>query len=327
MGQSTKEIVRRIKSIGNTKKITKAMELVSAAKMRKSVEATLASRFYAKYSWEVLTKLAAVTDPSQHALLAVRPVKKLCVLLITSDKGLCGSYNSLIIKKILQQLKDPKSMMANRVLDKKIEATIDPKDLEVTFICIGKKGAEVVQKLGKKVAAVFTGLSERPKVRELAPVADIIISDYIAGKYDKIVSAYTDYFSVIKQVPKLRQLLPISKIDLEKLISELDTVYDKVKDERFNHVAIDQQAEYVFEPNKKQLLNEILEDLVKMQIYQMVMESRASENSSRMVAMKNASDAAGDMIGELTLIYNKARQASITQEIAEISSGKAALES
>ncbi len=324
MPQATKEITRRIKSVTSTKKITKAMELVAAAKMKKSVEATLASRFYARYSWDILTNLANVSQKNAHPLLKVRKVKKVAIVFITSNKGLCGSYNSAIMKKVIDQIKTPQSLMINRVLDKKIESDIKPEDLEVDFICIGSKGAEILNKMNKNIVEVFTDIKERPKLREIKPIAESLISKYAKGEYDKIVVAYTDYFSAVKQEPKIRQLLPLSKIDLAKIIDDLDTAHDKYKKEN-DEKGIKQQ-DYLFEPNKKELLESILPKLVEMQLYQMIMESNASEQSARMVAMKSASDAADEMIDELTLIYNKARQSAITQELAEFSAGKAALE-
>lgn len=326
MPQSTKEITRRIKSVGNTKKITKAMELVSAAKMKKVVEATLASRFYAHYSWEILTSLAKHHVEATHPLLTIRKVRKIAIVLITSDKGLCGSYNASVIKRILDQLKHPEHLMINKVLDKRIKSDVEPKDLSIDFICIGKRGAEVARKLNKSVSEVFTGLKDRLKIRDIRPISTLVMDEYKKANYDKILVAYTDYYSTLKQTPKVRQLLPISEIDLEKVIDDLDVVYDKYGDKTKPINGLNHVSQYVFEPNKKELLNSLLPKLVEMQLYQMILESFASEHSARMLAMKNASESADDMIGELTLIYNKARQASITQELAEISAGKAALE-
>lgn len=325
MAQSTKEITRRIKSVSNTKKITKAMEMVSASKMKKSVEATLASRFYAQYAWDILTNLAEAVEPQNNPLLDIRKVQSICIILVTSDKGLCGSYNTQIIKKILQQLKDPSKLMVNKAMDQRIESHIDPKDLKVDFIAVGKKGAEELRKFSKDIKAVFSGIEASPTLRDIKPISDLVIKEYKKKTYDKIVVAYTDYRSAILQEPKLRQLLPISKTDLEKVIQELDTIQSSSQPKEVD-MEKSIAGDYVFEPNKKKLLQDILVKLVEMQLYQMVMESSASEHSARMLAMKNASDAASDMIDELTLIYNKARQAGITQEIAEISSGKAALE-
>jgi F-type H+-transporting ATPase subunit gamma len=325
MPQSTKEITRRIKSVSNTKKVTKAMELVAAAKMKKTVETTLASRFYAHYSWDILTHLASLETKSKPALLRVRPVKKIAIILITSDKGLCGSYNTAIIKKVLDQLNNPQSLMINRVGNKKIEPAFLAENLEVEFICLGRKGAEIARKLNKKVAEVFTGINDHPHLKDLKPVSSLIISEYKKKNYDKVVVAYTDYKSTLKQIPKLRQLLPISEHDLEKIIHGLDTVYDKYgnKNQAANGWA--NGIDYKFEPNKRKLMDALLAKLVEQQLYQLFLESIASEHSARMLAMKNASESADEMIGELNLIYNKARQAAITQEIAEISAGRAAL--
>jgi F-type H+-transporting ATPase subunit gamma len=292
--------------------------------MKKSVEATLASRFYARYSWDILTNLANVSQEQAHPLLKVRKVKKVAIVFITSNKGLCGSYNSSIMKKVVDQIKNPQSLMINRILDKKIESDIKEEELEVDFICIGSKGAELLNKMNKNIIEVFTDINEKPKLRDIKPIAESLIDKYSKGEYDKIVVAYTDYYSAVKQEPKIRQLLPLSKIDLAKIIDDLSNVDEKFK--KGNGENEIKEQDYLYEPNQKELLESILPKLVEMQLYQMIMESNASEQSARMVAMKNASDAADEMIDELTLIYNKARQSAITQELAEISAGKAALE-
>jgi len=255
-------------------------------------------------------------------LLKVRKVQKIGIVLLTSDKGLCGSYNSAVIKKVIDQIKNPHSLMANRVMDRKIESDIDPNDLQLDFICIGKKGAEVMRKLNKKVSEVFTGMKDRPKLKDIKPISTLIISEYSRARYDKIVVAYNDFQSTIRQVPKLRQLLPISEIDLEKIIAGLDI--NNQDDEIVQEKAVNKN--YVYEPGKNKLLETLLRKLVEMQLYQLILEASASEHCARMLAMKNASEAANEMIDELKLIFNKARQSIITQEIAEISSGRAALE-
>ncbi len=318
MAQSTKEIVRRIKSVGNTKKITKAMELVSAAKMKKSVEATLASRFYAHYAWEILKNLSASADLQKNDLFKIRPVKKIGVILISSDKGLCGSYNSAVVRKLVEALNHPDILAFNG--EKNKNAALEINDLSSEFICIGKKGGEVLRKLNKKIVEFFPGFKDKPRLREVKPIAELIIKEYKKGSYDKVFVAFTDYVSAVRQEPKIRQILPVSQVDLEELIKDLD-----IDDNKFQ-VQVTNGSDYLYEPNKKELVNNIIPKLIEMQLYQMVMEAVASENSARMLAMKNASEAADEMINELTLIYNKARQSAITQEIAEISAGKAALE-
>ncbi|MFA6486679.1 MAG: F0F1 ATP synthase subunit gamma, partial [Candidatus Magasanikbacteria bacterium] len=187
---------------------------------------------------------------------------------------------------------------------------------------IGKKGAEFSKKMKYNLIASYTDLSDTPKLNDIMPVATTAIADYEAGKYDKVVVAYTDFKSAISQVAKLRQVLPVSEMDLEKMMSD-EGVRNTEQGVSEPKVEL---SDYLFEPNRTEVLKIILPRLVETQIYQSLLESAASEHSSRMMAMRNASDAATEMIGELTMEFNKARQSKITQEIAEIVGGAAALE-
>lgn len=278
------------------------MELVAASKMRKAQLATLATRPYADRAWAFIADLATKTDPSLHPLLAHKPeVKKICLVLITSDRGLCGGFNTQIIKK------------ASEFLKKQIESG---KELEI--ITIGKKGRDFAARHKFKIAADFVNLSSVTKLVEIRAVSKIILDDFIAGKYDEIYLAYTDFISTITQRPKLVRLLPVSR--------ERDVELGKVGEKTKTTTATEREYEFLFEPSPDQVLDHLLPRMVEMQIYQAILESNASEHSARMIAMKNASDAASDMIFDLTLSYNQLRQAAITKEIAEISGGKAALE-
>lgn len=320
MPVNTKAIKRRIKSVGSTKKITKAMEMISAVKMRKATEAAVNTRTYATLAWDLLVKLSAVQKESMP-LLEVRSVKKILIVLITSNRGLCGSFNTNIIKKTAAQLANPKNIGRQRAGKKVLE----PADnLAVDVIGVGKKGADFAKKMGHNLIASFSDFSDTPTLLDVLPISRMIIDEYEKKNYDKVVVAYTDFKSAVNQVAKLRQVLPISQFDLEKMIVDLGekteyTTVDK-KDIAFELDAC------LFEPNQDDVLKVILPRLVETQIYQAVLESSASEHSARMFAMRNASDAATDMIKELSLIFNKARQAGITQEIAEIAGGAAALE-
>jgi len=297
---STKEIKRRITSIKNTKKITKAMELVAAAKMKKAVGQTVASRVYAGYSWEVLTSLSQYVDESTHELLKERTGNRKLIVLVTSNRGLCGSYNAQIMRKVIAQMKT------------------HPED-ELSFVTVGKKGDAMLRRLGKKIEATFTDISETPRLADTLPIARLVIDLYASGKYDEIHVAFTDYVSGLTQIPKIRKLLPVSKEEVKKGIEEaMSTITEKPKEMKVN-------ADYVFEPSYEEVMKDMVVKIVRMQMYQMILESSASEQSARMIAMKNASDAAGDMIGDLTLVFNKARQAGITQEISEISAGMASV--
>ncbi len=314
-----KDINRRIKSINNTAKITRAMEMVSAAKMRKSTESVLKIREYAHSAWSVLTNLARAFENYKYGLLAVRPVKKVLIIVVTSNRGLCGSFNAQIIKKIKKEITKPASLKVNRIGVKKIESDVDDRNLQIDFITVGKKGENLVRKLGKEIIATFPELTYLPGIEAVRPVSKIVIDEYLAEKYDKVVVAYTDYISTMTQEPKIRQLLPVSKIDLEKQITEMDNI---AKEYGLN----EPKMEYKVEPSPRKVLKHIIPRLIEMQIYHAILESNASKESARMMAMRSATDAANEMAEGLTLAYNQIRQTKITQEIAEISAGRAALE-
>ncbi len=308
MAVNTKAIKRRLRSIGNIGKITKAMELVSAAKMKRAVDAALNTRTYATLAWELLINLSKSVKEN-IPLLQARPVKKVLVVLITSNRGLCGSFNSSIIKKTAKLLSE-KELLGNS-------------NAEVEVIGIGKKGAEFAKKNNYNLVASFGELSNVPKMSDISPISKIIIESFIEQKYDKVILAYTDFKSSLSQIAVLRQLLPISQKDLEETINVLGA------DESSNNSEVlteNDLADYLFEPGKEEVLKIVLPRLVDVQLYQAVLESSASEHSARMMAMKSANEAADDMTKELNLSFNKARQASITQEIAEIAGGSAALE-
>lgn len=297
----TKEIKRRIKSIKNTKKITKAMELVAASKMKRAVSNTLASRLYAEYSWEVLTSIRANVEEMNHPLFTEREVKNILLILITSNRGLCGAYNAQVIKKAIGLLKTE-------------NANID-------IVSVGKKGDNAMRRLGKKVIASFTELSNDLSLREISPISQIAIEEYEKMNYDKVLVGYTDFVSALTQKPNIKQVLPVSKVELKNLIDSIENIK--------NHEGEglkESKTEYLFEGDKEKLVGSLAEKLTRMQIYQILLESNASEQSSRMMAMKNASEASGEMIDDLTLMFNKARQSNITREISEISAGMASIQ-
>jgi F-type H+-transporting ATPase subunit gamma len=286
---ATKEIKRRIKSVKNTKKITKAMELMAASKMRKAVAGTLASRAYARYSWEVLESIANALTEESHPLLTPREGNKSLVVLITSTRGLCGGYDAQIIRQVMTMLRA-----------KKPDETID-------FITVGKKGDAAMRRIGQNILATFQ-LPDSIKLTDTLPISQLVTDAFKANEYQKIYVAYTDFKSALAQVPQVRQLLPVQVDKLQEDAPKTNT-----------------RTAYVFEPSYHELIESLVEKIARMQVYQMLLESNASEQSARMVAMKNASEAAGEMINDLTLIFNKARQASITQEISEISAGMASV--
>lgn len=299
MAVNTKAIKSRIKSVGSTKKITKAMEMIAAAKMRKAVNAALDTRTYATLAWNLLISLSK-TEKTQIPLLAVRPAQKVLMIIITSNRGLCGSFNSNVIKKTAAQMKTEKA--------------------SVDVIGIGKKGADFAKKMSFNLVAAFTNMTDTPGLDDALPIAKMVIDAYEKKSYDKVIVAYTDFKSAMFQLAKLRQVLPISETDLEEMIAGTENLDNQKISDKAN------LNDYLFEPNKLDVLQMILPRLVETQVYQAMLESAASEHSARMMAMRTASDAASDMIKELNLNFNKARQAGITQEIAEIAGGAAALE-
>ena len=317
---SGKDIRRRIKSINSTKKITKAMEMVSAAKMRRAVSSVLSIRPYAHAAWSVLTNMARAFEKYQeNGLLEIREVKNVLVVVVSSNRGLCGSFNTQISKKLREEIAHPEKLKINRIAGKKIDSKVKDEDLKIDFITIGKKGENMVRRLEKDIIASFADGGQFISSVDVKPLSKIVIDDYLAKKYDKVVAVYTDYISTIVQKTRIRQILPISKLDMEKQIAEMDVIAKEYGLE-------EPKVEYKVEPSPREVLEFIVPRIIEMQLFHAILESQASEQSARMMAMRNATDAAGEMSDDLTLAYNQIRQGKITQEIAEISAGRAALE-
>jgi F-type H+-transporting ATPase subunit gamma len=298
----TKEIKRRIKSVKNIKKITKAMELVAASKMKRAISSTLASRLYAEYSWDILVSVAKSLKENPHPFFEAREVKNILLILITSNRGLCGAYDAQIIKKTISLLKTENS------------------DINVDFITVGKKGDAALRRLGKNIIANWNEMPDNVTLSSVSPVSKLAIDEYEDGRYDEVLIAYTDFISALTQKPNIKQILPISKEIIQELTdSTLRPPLNK------GRVGEGSRTEYLFEGDFNTLITSLAEKITRMQIYQMFLESNASEQSSRMMAMKNASEASGEMIDDLTLVFNKVRQANITREISEISAGMASV--
>lgn len=301
MAVQARTIKRRIKSVKNTKKITKAMELVAASKMRKAVNAVMDTRPYAELAWRTVQSIGDKVDVSEHPMLrAPDDAENVLMLLIASDRGLAGGFNTYIIREALEMIKETES------------------ETDVDTICVGKRATRGMQKRDIPVLASFEEVTKDPKYDEILPIGRMLINQFMKGDYKRVVIAYTDFESALKQQPKILNLLPLGPREETEAIGQVDQ-------EEPQH-EVTQADEYTFEPNPSDVLDKMLPRLVETTVYQAVLESAASEHSSRMMAMKNASDSANDMIDDLNFEYNQARQASITREIAEISSGKAALE-
>lgn len=297
----TKEIKRRIKSIKNTKKITKAMELVAASKMKRAVSSTLASRLYAEYSWQVLTSIAKNIEEHKSPLFEAREIKNILLVLITSNRGLCGAYNAQIIKKALAIFRENSGV-------------------NVSVLAIGKRGDAGIRRVGQNIVATFTELPDNVELSDVLPISKLINDEYINKTYDQVLVAYTDFKSALVQKPNIKQILPVSKA----IIEELKTMAFEESIDK-GEVVKEEKIDYVFEGDVDRLTEMLAEKITRMQMYQMILESNASEQSARMIAMKNASEASGEMIDDLTLVFNKARQSNITREISEISAGMASV--
>ena len=286
---STQALKGRIRSVKNTKQITKAMQLVAASKMRRAQEATKASAPYTEAARQLLTALSRTVEVQSHPLFAQRDIKARLLIVIASDKGLAGAYNSNIIKLYAQQLKeDDAAGIANRT------------------ITIGRKASQFVTRIkDTKVLGFYDDLPDHPSGRELKAVLNNARELFESGEVDAVDVLYTDFVSSIQQNAVITRVLPAGFTPLED---------DALK-----------YADVVYEPSAEEVLNGVAYRLVGAQLFQAFLDSKASEHSMRMVAMKNATDNASDLIDDLTLAMNKARQGAITQELAEISGGVQAL--
>jgi F-type H+-transporting ATPase subunit gamma len=280
-----RKVRRRIKSVQGISKITRAMEMIAASKMRKAQERGLAGRPYAEKIEQVIADLAALSETGEvHPLLHVRKVNKSSVVHITPDRGLCGGLN------------------AN--LNRKITGFILEQDKPVEVIAVGRKGNDYAHRNRIDVEAEFTHLGDQPSFLDTLPISNIVIEDYIAGKTDAVYISYARFESTVSQEPVIKRLLPVEPAVLPQ----------------------EQNVDYIYEPNAQVVLGTLLPRFVEMEIYLAILESIASEHSARMVAMRNATDSANDLIGDLTLVYNKARQEAITNELLDIVGGVSALE-
>lgn len=328
---SVQQFRKRIKSIQNTRQITKAMEMVASVKMQKAVKSILEARSYVQNSWNMFAKLARLILPGDHPLLNPTPVGKTAIIFITSDRGLCGSYNADLLKKLTATVKElkssghPRPVSGNRVNSGGDPVTVDSRvkpenDNSVDIIAVGKKGADYVKNynLGNLVA-VFDGFESNIHFEDIIPISKMTNGEYLQGKYDKVVVIYSHFISSLAQMPVVKQILPVDRehIDLPELWE--DTQDPRVREDDKGDV------EYKFEPNADEILDKLLRRFLRLSIYGAVLEANASEYSAQMVAMRNATDNAKDLIDELQLTYNSVRQASITREIAEISGAAEAM--
>ena len=278
-------IRRRIRGIQNTAKITKAMEMVAASKMKRTQERGLAGRPYSEKIQQVIADLATLPETGRalHPLLQRRPVAKVAIVHITPDRGLCGGLNTNINR-----------LTASFILEQAVS---------VTLVAVGRKGFAFMRRCGRDIRAEFTQLGDRPSLLDTLPISRVIIDDYGSAIVDLVYLVYAKFISTMVQRPVLQQLLPVEPASIPAA----------------------QNVDYIYEPDPDVVLGELLPRFVEMQVYHAILESIASEQSARMVAMRNATDNANELITDLTLMYNKARQESITRELLDITGGVVAL--
>ncbi len=310
MAANTRDIRRRIKSIKNTAQITKAMQMVASAKMRKAQGAALAGRPYSELINKVLVSVQRHADVTLHPLLEIRPVKHELVIVISPDKGLCGALNTNLFRE------------AN---------TFDPET--TSFVAAGRRGQQHLARLRRKLVADFP-VPDHPTLKDTKIISKYCIDQFLAGKVDKVTVLYTKFINTLVQKPVTRTLLPISPFELPTAPKPEATAEVPAEGEKPAEgeaaapgaaFAEDAQSDYLFEPSPMEVLGSILPHYLHFQIYQMILDARASEHSARMVAMKSATDNAQTLIKDLTLEYNKIRQNSITTELLEISTAQIAL--
>ena len=284
---SVRDLKRRIRSVGNTSKVTNAMSLIAASKMRRAQIAVTQGRPFAEKIQEVLAHLAAQPGDdatAAHAMLEVRPVQRVGILVISPDRGLCGGLHGNLNRRVAQFILDQSS--------------------PTRLIVVGRKGRDFMVRYGQDVQAVFTDMGERPVLADTTAISHLLIDGYSEGEVDEVYLAYTKYVSTMSQRPVVERLLPVTPAELTS--GEL--------------------VGYIYEPDNLMVLGSLLPRFVEMEVYHALLESIASEQSARMVAMRSATDNAKELLDDLTLDMNKLRQDSITNELLDLVGGQMALE-
>ena len=284
---SLRQVRRRIRSVQNTAKITRAMEMIAASKMRRAQQMVLSGRPYADRINDLLSHLAAQpqSEETVHPLLQRREIKSVEMVLISPDRGLCGGLNANL----------------NRASGQYV---LDNRHLDIEVVTVGKKGRDFMVRANRNLKAVFTDMGDRPNVADVGPISRIVIDGYSDGTSDLVVLIYPEFVTMLSQKPKIQQLLPVEPAGLEAR----------------------EMVGYIYEPYPRPVLDALLPRFVEMQIYHALLESVASEQSARMVAMRNATENANDMISDLTLLMNRIRQDTITRELLDIVGGAVSIE-
>jgi len=288
----TKEIRTKIKSVQNTRKITKAMEMVAASKMRKAQERMRGARPYAEKVRNIAAHLASANPEFKHPFMVGREIRRAGMIVVTTDKGLCGGLNTNVLRAVTNELR-----------------TLQGKGVQVQATAIGTKGMQFLGRIGAKVVSNVVQLGDTPHLEKLIGAIKVQLDAFANGEIDAVYLAYTKFINTMKQEPMVEQLLPLAADKLSQSEAEKRAY----------------SWDYIYEPDAQTVVEELLVRYVEALVYQAVAENMASEQSARMVAMKAASDNAKNVIGELQLVYNKTRQAAITKELSEIVSGAAAV--
>ena len=287
-----KEIRGRIGSVRNIAQMTRAMEMVAASRMKRAQDAILAARPYSDELRSVLGRLAAVVTEEVDPLLARRPVRRIGLIVITTDRGLAGSLNANATRAVLRWVSQ--------------RAGGGDGSPQIELITVGRKGRDALRRTGLPIAAHFAQLGDRPRFSDVTPIARLVVDDFVAGKYDEIAIAYSSFVTTLTQRPEIQRILPVEEPELEQERARTND-------------------EYLFEPSVGAVLRRLLPHYLAIDVYRAVLENNASEQSARMIAMRNSTDNANELIEDLTLVYNKTRQANITREMIEIASGAEAL--
>jgi F-type H+-transporting ATPase subunit gamma len=287
---SAREMRLRIKSVKNISQVTRALEAVSAAKVRKAIQALAATRSYATKAWQVLTHITNQPGTvNLHPLLTPRPKpQNALVIVMTADRGLAGAYNTNVIRYVLQRF--------------------DNYRIPVKYITVGRKGRDLLLRMRKPILADFSNLPSAPKFGAVSAIGRLVVDDFVNGEVDEVFLVYTDFVSMARQETNLKKLLPL-EISADQLVTD------------FGEHHTGPAAAYEFEPDQKEILDEMIPRFTALQIYQAVLESQASEHAARMVAMRNATDNAKELVTALQLEYNKVRQQAITSDILDIVGG------
>ncbi len=284
-----REIRSKIASTKNTQKITKAMEMVAASKMQKTQKRRRASEPYARKIFEIVSHLARANSEYKHPFMQTREIQRVGLIIVTTDRGLCGGLNTNLLRESIRTIRD-----------------LQQSGKEIDLCIIGRKGQVFFRRIGGNVVASIDNLGDKPHVQDFFGVVKVMLDSFYNGKIDALHVVYNEFVNTMTQTPRIKQLLPLPTLEEDSA--------------RLSH-----HWDYIYEPEAQEILNTLLARYMELQIYQAVVENIASEQAAKMLAMKNATSNAGELIKDLQLLYNKVRQAAITQELAEIVGGAAAL--